>query len=143
MRGRKSVGGEGGSYLSPARTPRGGSGWREIAWAVFLAGWRQRLGLGGDGRTAPGTLGMRTWRGDGVETARPASTDGDEPAGMLGDGRDEQAQEAGEHEGFEEGPGIGCSQCTLSEYRWQGVEVGEWRLANRSDGGLGMVERSG
>ena len=54
---RKWVGGEGGSSLWPARTPYGGSGWPETAWADF---WR----VGDEGWGCAGTVGRR-WRGWG------------------------------------------------------------------------------
>ena len=59
-------GGEGGSYLSPARIPRGDSGWREIAWAGFFGGLATRVGASrGSGGTALKRLGARRGEGSG------------------------------------------------------------------------------
>ena len=74
--------------------------------------------------------------------ARPAFTDGEEPAGTLGDGSSEQTQEAGEHAGSEEGRGIGCPQCTRNDYDRQGGEGRrerrKVRSERRSERALGM-----
>ena len=55
--------------LSLASPPPLGAGWREIAWAGFLAGRRRRLGLDGDDRTGPGTRGAWTGQRVGAEAS--------------------------------------------------------------------------